>query len=51
MTILNRALAKIRRLAENLDKTWCPCEESNLDLRLRRPAFYPLNYKDSPLIG
>jgi hypothetical protein len=23
---------------------WCPHEESNLDLRFRKPVFYPLNY-------
>jgi hypothetical protein len=24
----------------------CPRQESNLDLRLRKPTFYPLNYED-----
>ena len=26
---------------------WRPHEESNLDLRFRKPLFYPLNYGDS----
>lgn len=25
--------------------TLCPREESNLDLRIRSPPFYPLNYR------
>lgn len=25
---------------------WCPHQESNLDLSLRRRLFYPLNYED-----
>jgi hypothetical protein len=25
---------------------WRPHEESNLDLRFRKPLFYPLNYGD-----
>jgi hypothetical protein len=25
---------------------WCPRQESNLHLSLRRAPFYPLNYKD-----
>ena len=25
--------------------TWCPCEESNLDLRFRKPVLYPLSYR------
>lgn len=25
---------------------WCPHQESNLDHRLRRSVFYPLNYED-----
>lgn len=24
----------------------CPYQESNLDLRFRKPPFYPLNYRD-----
>lgn len=24
---------------------WCPQEESNLQLRFRKPLFYPLNYE------
>lgn len=30
---------------------WCPHEESNLDLRFRKPVFYPLNYKGEYFIG
>ena len=26
---------------------WCPHQESNLDLILRRNLFYPLNYRDT----
>ena|SRR3989344_6650221 len=28
---------------------WCPHEESNLDLRLRRPTLDPLSYEDENL--
>ncbi len=27
-----------------LESSWRPHEESNLDLRFRKPVFYPLNY-------
>jgi hypothetical protein len=27
---------------------WCPRQESNLYLRLRRSPFYPLNYDGTP---
>ena len=30
------------------DSNWCPRQESNLYLPLRRGPFYPLNYEDEP---
>ena len=30
---------------------WRPHEESNLDLRFRKPLFYPLNYGDLKVVG
>ena len=39
-----RSTASIRYLSENKNEFHGPHEESNLDLRFRKPLFYPLNY-------
>ena len=35
-----------RRSGKSRNPNWRPRQESNLDLRFRKPLFYPLNYGD-----
>ena len=44
------SLGALKRFGARWDATkafWYPRQESNLDLRFRKPLFYPLNYGDS----
>ena len=36
----------VSSLAIQLNQYECPCRESDLDWRFRKPQFYPLNYRD-----
>ena len=48
--VFNRLWVTLRKQASSLFggmsllPKWCARQESNLDMRLRRPPFYPLNY-------